>query len=144
MKLINKHNFINVLCITYTIISLFACIFESIIYKEISHDHFNMLLMFILSIVSILVLSQHYRFDNIPTLILIIIQYIVALLCTTIIMLFLSNFIEVSTGGYKDMFISFSILYLLGTIIYYITLKIQVNKQNKVLKEIKKEKLKLN
>ena len=91
MKLINKHNFINVLCITYTIISLFACIFESIIYKEISHDHFNMLLMFILSIVSILVLSQQYRFDNIPTLILIIIQYLIALLCTTIIMLFLIN-----------------------------------------------------
>lgn len=140
MKLINRSNFISVLCITYTIISLFICIFESIIYKEVSHDHFNLLLCFLLSFISILILSQHYRLDRFPTLVVIVFQYIIALFCLFSIMIILSAFVEVSPGGYKDMFISFTIPYIIGTIVYYVSLRAEVKKQNRILNEIKERK----
>ena len=48
-----------------------------------------------------------------------------------------SFFIEVDMHGYFHMWRSFSLIYALGAISYYVSLYIEVNKQNSLLNEIK-------
>ena len=49
-------------------------------------------------------------------------------------------FEPVSKGGYKDTFISFTIPYVFGAIIYYIRVFQSVHRQNRLLQDIIKDK----
>ncbi|MCI8781631.1 MAG: hypothetical protein HFH70_13310 [Lachnospiraceae bacterium] len=51
-----------------------------------------------------------------------------------------SYFTEIHPNGYRDMALSFSVPYFIGAVIYYISLRLEVRKQNRIIEKIKKNK----
>lgn len=140
MKLINKRNVIPIICITYTVVSVTSTIFEIIYKSEMNPTQLNMFLFLILSILGVGVLSQHYRFERFSPLTMIILQYVIAVAVLVISLWMASFFVDIHPDGYKDMTLSFSIPYFIGAVIYYICLRFEVRKQNRLLINIKKKK----
>lgn len=139
MKLINKKNVLSIICITYTVVSISLTAFEIFNKGEMNPTQLNIFLFLILSILGVAVLSQHYRFERFSPLVMMISQYIVAILIIMLSLWVASFFVKIHPNGYRDMTISFSIPYFIGVIIYYICLKTEVKKQNLLLKSIKEK-----
>ncbi len=140
MKLINKRNVVPVICITYTVVSVVLTVYEIIVKGEMNPTQFNMFLFLFLSILGVGVLSQHYRLERFSPLAVIIIQYLAAIAVILLSIKAASFFVEIHPDGYRDMAVSFSIPYLIGAVIYYICLRLEVRRQNRLLANIKDQK----
>lgn len=138
MKLVNKKNVIPIICITYTIISVLLTIFEIWDKGEMNPTQLNMFLFLLLSILGVGVLSQHYRLERFSPLTMIVIQYLIAEVIILVSLKAASYFVDIHPNGYKDMTISFSIPYFIGAVIYYIWLRLEVRKQNRILETLKR------
>lgn len=139
MQLINKKNFLSIICSVYTIISLSKIIVEIMLGHKDTFYAENFLTIFIISVVATLVLGLHYYLQNVPLLIVILGQYI---FLVGIIMLGLwieSNFIRIEAAGYRDMYVSFTGPYVIGASAYYVTFLLQLRKANRTLAELKKD-----
>ena len=141
MKLINKRNVFPIICITYTVVSVISTILEIINKREMNPTQLNLFLFLILSILGVVVLSQHYRFERFSPLTMIILQYAIAVAVIVISLRTASFFVDIHPDGYKDMTVSFSILYFIGAVIYYVCLRLEVRKQNRLLRSIKKKRI---
>ena len=75
MKIINKKNIVPVVCMTYTFISMMLTLSEVIAKRKVNPTQLNMFLCLLLSILGVLVLSQHYRLERFSPLAMVIIQY---------------------------------------------------------------------
>lgn len=51
----------------------------------------------------------------------------------------ISFFDELHPDGYRDMFWSFTIPYVIGAVIYYVSLFLEIKKANRLLQDMKKE-----
>lgn len=140
MKLVNRKNLIPVICITYTVVSVSLTIIETLIKREINATQLNIFMFILLSILGVGVLSQHYRLERFSPLAMVIIQYFAAIVIILISLKVASYFTYVHPDGYKDMVISFSVPYFIGAVIYYISLILEVRKQNRILEKIKQDK----
>ena len=138
MKLINKKNVIPIICMTYTLVSVVLTIFEIWNKGEMNPTQLNMFLFLFLSVLGVGILSQHHRLERFSPLTMIVIQYLIAVAVILISLKIASNFVDFHPNGYRDMTISFSIPYLIGTVIYYICLRLEVRKQNRILEKIRK------
>ena len=140
MRIINKKNVIPIICITYTVISIGYTIFEIIINGKMNPTQLNIFLFLVLSILGVAVLSQHYRFNRFSPLAMIIMQYMIAEIIILASLKIASFFADIHPDGYRDMTLSFSVPYLIGALIYYIRLRLEVKKQNQLLHIIKEQK----
>lgn len=137
MKIINRQNFFPIVCVVFTILVMGKVILEAIVQKLFGGYQENILLMFLLSLLATFVLSQHYRFQRLPLLLVIALQYL-ALIVAVMLLLWLSSFFEpLHENGYRDMFCSFTVPYVVGAVIYYLSLLYEVRSANKALMEIK-------
>lgn len=140
MRIINKKNVIPIICITYTVISIGYTIFEIIINGKMNPTQLNIFLFLVLSMLGVAVLSQHYRFNRFSPLAMIIMQYMIAESIILASLRIASFFVDIHPDGYRDMTLSFSVPYLIGALIYYIHLRLEVKKQNQLLRIIKEQK----
>lgn len=140
MRIINKKNVIPIICITYTVISIGYTIFEIIINGKMNPTQLNIFLFLVLSMLGVAVLSQHYRFNRFSPLAMIIMQYMIAEIIILASLKIASFFVDIHPDGYRDMTLSFSVPYLIGALIYYICLRLEVKKQNQLLRIIKEQK----
>ncbi|MDD6395601.1 MAG: hypothetical protein PUB37_05380, partial [Firmicutes bacterium] len=72
MKIINKENFFPTVCVIYTILSLSKILLEWIMLGSFGSLQMNFLEMFVITMVATLVLSQHYRLQKLPFVMLLI------------------------------------------------------------------------
>ena len=135
--MINKKNFLTVVCCVYTVISLSATGLEWYVNKELTPTQFNLLIMIFFSCIGVFVLSLYKYLESIHLLYIIIIQYIIAISTIMISLWILGHFVELHPDGPRDIFVSFTIPYLIGVAIYYVKLNLEVKKQNEILNEIK-------
>ena len=98
-----------------------------------------MFLCLLLSILGVLILSQHYRLERFSPLAMVIIQYVIAVAVILISLKAASYITDIHPDGYRDMILSFSIPYFIGAVVYYISLMLEVRKQNRILEKIKKD-----
>ena len=140
MKLVNRKNVISVICVTYTVISILLTIINILMEGEMNSTQLNIFTCLLLSILGVGVLSQHYRLERFSPLAMVIIQYLAAVAVILISLKAASYFTYVHPGGYRDMVISFSVPYFIGAVIYYISLMLEVRKQNRILEKIKQNK----
>ncbi len=138
MKIIDKKTFIPIVCVVYTILSISKIVLEAIVQNKFGNYQSNMLMMFFLSFIATLVLSQHYRLQQIPMAIAIILQYLV-LIGVVLLITWISGFYSnLHSNAYRDMFLSFTIPYAIGAAIYYLNVFWEVKKANQILKNLKK------
>ncbi len=137
MKMINRQNFFPIVCVVFTFLVMGKVVLEAIVQKLFGGYQENILMMFLLSLLATFVLSQHYRFQKLPLLLVIAIQYGV-LISVVMLITWLGSFVEpIHEDGYWDMFRSFTVPYVIGAVIYYISLFCEVRNANKTLMEIK-------
>lgn len=140
MKLVNKKNVIPVICITYTVVSISLTIIEVLINGAMNATQLNIFMFLLLSILGVGILSQHYRLERFSPLAMVIIQYFAAVVVILVFLKAASCFTDIHPGGVRDMVISFSVPYFIGAVIYYISLVLEVRKQNRILEKIKQDK----
>lgn len=140
MKIINKKNIISIICISYTLISIGYTIFEIFKNGSINPTQLNIFLFLILSILGVGILSQHYRFDRFSPAAMLLLQYFLAVFLILVSLKAASFFVDIHPNGYRDLTLSFSVPYFIGAVIYYIFLRLEVKKQNRLLEQLKKKK----
>lgn len=123
------------ICVSYTIISIAGTIINML--SGHGANHLNILSMFVFTSIAVLVLSIHRLFENLSPLMMIIIQYAIAMGLVLLYVFIVGLFSPVSEGGYRDIFVSFTIPYIIGGAIYYISVFREAKKQNAMLQEIK-------
>ena len=138
MKLINKQNFFPTVCVIFTLLVLGKILLEAVIGGIFTDYQKNLLVMFGLSLIATFILSQHYRFGELPLLVVILGQYAI-LIGAVMLITWLSSFFEpLHTNGYRDMFLSFTIPYVIGAAVYYVSLFCETRRINKELEKIRR------
>lgn len=138
MKLINKQNFFPTVCVIFTLLVLGKIVLEAAADGIFAGYQKNLLTMFGLSLAATFIISQHYRFGELPLLVVILGQYA---LLTGIVMLvtWVSSFFEaIHENGYRDMFLSFTVPYMIGAAVYYASLFYETRRINKEIEEIRR------
>lgn len=139
--MITKRNYLPTVCIVYTILSLGKLLFEAFFSKPDSYYTLNFLFMFAIVSIATFVLGMHQFLKDIPLLFVMIGQYLVVVGTIMLFMFIASFYIEVNPGGYKDMFISVTIPYIILAGIYYLTYFREIKKANELLKLINEDEL---
>ena len=137
MKIIDKNNFFPVVCTVFTLLVLGKVIIELVVEGLFENYQQNIILMFVFALLATFVLSQYYRFQDYPLLVVILVQYLVAISVVMLIMWITTFFEPMHEDGYHDMFWSFTIPYGIGVVVYYVALFREVGYMNKTLKKIK-------
>lgn len=141
MNLIHKKNFIPIICMTYTIVSISLTIFEILDRREMTPSHLNIFLFLACSILGVGVLALHRFLDRFSPLVMLLLQYLIAIVIIHGTLWMASYFVDIHPDGFHDMLLSFTVPYAIGCVIYYFCLKIEVKKQNDLLKQMKQKHL---
>lgn len=139
MKIINKENFFPTVCVIYTILSLSKILLEWIMLGSFGSLQMNFLEMFVITMVATLVLSQHYRLQKLPFVMMLIVQY-AAIIAVVMLGTWLMGFIaELHPNAYRDMFVSVTVPYVAGAMVYYAYVFLEVKRANIIISEIKRK-----
>ena len=126
MKIINKKNFIPIVCTIFTVLVIFKIVFEAVFQHTFESVQQNILFMLMMSIIGTFVISQHYRLQKLPLVLVIIIQYLFLITFVMLFTWFTSFFEELAFYAYRDMFLSFTIPYIIFAVLYYVNLFIEI------------------
>ncbi len=122
------------LCCSYTFVSVVGAFINMLAGTQTSN--LNVLMMFIFCNIAVFVLSIHKFFENLSPLAMILIQYVLALGLCFLVVFFVSFFEPVSSGGWYELFRSFTIPYVIGAALYYFGLWTDARHQQALLSEI--------
>ena len=132
-----KNEILLTICVSYTIISACSAIVNMLMGGETSN--LNTLSMLVFTSIAVLILYMHQLFERISPLLMIVIQYVIAL-GLVMLYVFLVGLVEpVAERGYRDIFISFTVPYIIGAVVYYISVFKQARQQDALLQEIKEK-----
>ena len=122
------------ICVSYTIISIAGTIINMLSGHQA--NHLNVLSMFVFTSIAVLVLSIHRLFETLSPLMMIVIQYVIAMGLVFLYVFIIGLFSPVAEGGYWDIFRSFTIPYIIGAAVYYVSVFQEAKRQNTMLDEI--------
>ncbi len=123
-----------VICVSYTILSVIIAVVNTIGGTQTSN--LNQLMALLFTIIAVGVLYTYQLLSFLSPLLTITVQYVLAT-GLALLVAFISSFFEpVSPGGYRDLFVSFSVIYVLGAIVFYIATYFEIKKMNQLLGEI--------
>lgn len=125
------------ICTSYTVISIGVHICEIVMGIGDLKQHMNGIVMFLCTTVAVLCLSLYHILEDWSPALIIIVQYVLAVVAVMGITYLVGCFSEISPEGYFDMWRSFTVIYVLGAIWYYVEIWIYVKKQNRWLEEAK-------
>ena len=139
MKLINKRNFVSIVCIFFTLITCGKLLYERALNFTDRYYTDNIFTILGFSVLITLILSLHFYLQKFPFWLVIIAQY-----SLTVGIVFLAIFIHgrFSTNAptaYWDMFVSITIPFFIGALVYYICFFIQIKRANIVLEKLNSE-----
>lgn len=136
MKLINKNNFIPIVCVTFTLIVCGKLILEKITgYVDKNYTE-NIFTCLGISILATFILSLHYYLQRFPFIPVAIGQYLALIGFVFLGIWLLGHFTEMSPSAYHDMFVSVTIPYVIGAIVYYISFFMEIKKANEVFQKL--------
>ena len=127
-----------VICVSYTILSMVAAIVNTIAGTQTSNA--NAIMMLILTTISVSVLYLYQLLDRFSPIFTITLQYLIALVLAGIALFIWNLFDEISGNGYLDFFVSFTVFYAIGAVIFYVMTYLETKKMNELLQDIQADK----
>ena len=127
-----------VICVSYTILSMVAAIVNTIAGTQTSNA--NAIMMLILTTISVSVLYLYQLLDRFSPLFTITLQYLIALMLAGIALFIWNLFDKISGNGYLDFFVSFTVFYAIGAVIFYVMTYLETKKMNELLQDIQADK----
>jgi len=136
MKLINRNNFISIVCISFTLIVCGKLFYEKCIDFTDRYYTENIFTCLGISILATFILSLHYYLQRFPFIPVVIGQYLVLIGFVFLCIWIMGYFTENAPSAYRDMFVSITIPYAVGAIVYYISFFMQIKKANDVFSDL--------
>ncbi len=132
-------SFFSAVCIFFTIL-LFAKFILEYFMNPATWDNTrtNIVFMFLFCLISVLIIEQHKRFEKLPMVLVLLLQYLIALAVVMLLVWLSSIFEELSMHAYRDVFLSFTIPYMIGAAWYYISLFYEAKRANTILEHVVK------
>jgi hypothetical protein len=100
----------------------------------------NILYMFLFCVLSLFILEQHKRFERLPMVLVLLLQYMISLSVVMLLVWISGRYEELSKYAYRDVFLSFTIPYIIGAAWYYISLIQEARRANEILDHVIKRK----
>ena len=127
MKLITRKNFISIVCISFTLIVCGKLLLEAAMdFTDIYYTQ-NIFLCLGFSVLITVILSIHYYLRQFPFIPVFLGQYVVTVGIVFLGIWIAGFFTDEAPTAYKDMFISITIPFFAGALIYYLTLFLIAN-----------------
>lgn len=123
------------IAVSYTLISIANAVLNLLSGRE-GNSNWNDIIMLLWTSAAVFILSIHPLFDEWPPLLMICVQYLIAAGLVLLTVYISGFFTEVSKEGYKDAVISFTIPYMIGAAVYYISVFRTAKRQDKIMQEI--------
>ena len=139
MKLINKSNFVSIVCISFTLIVCAKLLYEKSIGFVDKNYTSNIFICLGISVLATAVLSLHYYLQRFPFVPVVIGQYLALIGLVLFGVWVMGHFSENAPSAYRDMFISVTIPYVVGAIVYYVSFFLQIKKANEVFMGLEEE-----
>ena len=136
MKLINKHNFISIVCISFTLIVCGKLLLEKSTGFIDRYYTENIFTCLGISILATFVLSLHYYLQRFPFIPVVIGQYLALIGFVFLCIWIMGHFTEYAPTAYKDMFVSITVPYVIGAVVYYISFFVQIKRANEVFSNL--------
>lgn len=137
--MIDKHNFWSIVSGVFTCLLIGKIIWEGITGHRDVYYIENILTLFGITVVATFILSIHKYLQNVPVLLVMLLQYVVLIGCVMGTIWLGSHFMNVNPNGYRDMFWSVTIPYVVLAGIYYISFFREIKKANALLLEMNQE-----
>ncbi len=138
--MIDRHNFWSIVSGVFTCLLIGKIILEGIMgYRDVNYAE-NILTMFIITAVATAILGMHKYLQNVPVLLVMLLQYAGLIGGVMGAIWIISRFTDVAPSGYQDMFWSVTIPYVVLAGVYYISFFREVKKANELLLKINREK----
>lgn len=138
--MIDRHNFWSIVSGVFTCLLIGKIILESIMgYRDVNYAE-NILTMFIITAAATAILGMHKYLQNVPILLVMVFQYAGLIGSVMGVIWILSRITDVAPSGYRDMFWSVTVPYVVLAGVYYISFFREVKKANELLLEINREK----
>ena len=139
MKLINRKNFISIVCISFTLVVCGKLILEGLMGFTDKNYTMNIFAILGFSIIITAVLALHFYLQKFPLIPVLIGQYL-GVVGLTVAFVKITDFIaDTATNAMIEMIASVTIPFVISAIVYYIAFFRQVNKANDILSEITSE-----
>ncbi len=136
MKLINRNNFISIVCISFTLIVCGKLLLEKSTGFIDRYYTENIFTCLGISVLATFVLSLHYYLQRFPFIPVVIGQYLALIGFVFLCIWIMGHFTENAPSAYRDMFVSVTIPYIAGAIVYYISFFTQIKRANAVFSDL--------
>lgn len=132
MKIINRNNFISIVCVSFTLIVCGKLLYEKSIGFIDSNYTENIFMCLGISVLAVAILSLHYFLQHLPFIPVVIGQYLLLIGFIFAGIWVSGHFTDNAPSAYRDMFISVTVPYVVGAIVYYVSFFLQIKKANEV------------
>lgn len=136
MKIIDRHNFISVVCVSFTLIVCGKLLYEKLIGFTDRFYTENIFTCLLVCVLATVILSLHYYLQRFPFIPVVIGQYVFLIGVIFVTIWIASKFTDMAPSAYKDMFISVTIPYVIGAAAYYISYFLEIKKANEFFSKL--------
>ena len=136
MKLINKRNFLSIVCISFTLIVCGKLLIEKATGFTDTHYTENIFTCLAFSILITGVLALHFYLQRFPFIPVLIGQYIGVIGATAAFVKIADIITETSTKAMWQMLLSVTIPFFTSALVYYIAYFKQIQKANSIIADI--------
>lgn len=132
MKIINRNNFISIVCVSFTLIVCGKLLYEKMIgFKDNNYTE-NIFMCLGISVLAVAILSLHYHLQHLPFIPVVIGQYLLLIGIIFAGIWISGHFTENAPSAYRDMFVSVTVPYVVGAVVYYVSFFLQIRRANEI------------
>ncbi len=128
-------------CVVYTCMVIWKVILEAL--KGITDAQYgkNLMLMFLITCLATAILHLYEKLQKYPLIPVIIGQYVlvIGIVLGGVFFAEKIGITEIAAVGYRDLFISVTVPYIVGAIIYYAVFFIDIKRANRMLMKMEEE-----
>ena len=128
-------SYLKTVCVVYTCLVLGKVIFKNVTKRPDGQYGVNLLSMFFVACLGTAVLKSYKKLQGFPLIVVIIGQYIldIGVVLGSVSIADKWGLTQITTGGYRDLFFTVTVPYLMGAIFYYLFFFSEIRKANKIL-----------
>jgi len=139
LKLINKENFISIVCISFTLLVCGKLLIEKSMGFTDIHYTENIFTCLFFSIIITAVLALHYFLQRFPLIPVLIVQYLSVIGVTAGFVKIADIIDDTSTNAMWQMMLSVTVPFVVSAIVYYIAYFWQIKKANDIIAELNRD-----
>lgn len=139
MKLIDKKNFISIVCISFTLVVCGKLLLEKLSGFTDKHYTENIFTCLCFSVIITAVLALHFYLQRFPLVPVLIGQYAAVVAAVVVLVKVVDRFSGTETTAMRQMILSVTIPFIVSAAVYYIAFFRQVRKANRIIAELERK-----